>query len=313
MPLPRLLAIGGAHVDRRGHVTGTYIPGTSNPGVLREEIGGVVFNALRNAVQRGVSGALLSVRGGDAAGEAVARAVAAAGVEDLSATFLDRRTPSYTALLDGDGELIAGLADMELYEVAFPRQAARAKLRAAVAAADAVLCDANTPAAALEKLAAACAGKPLHAIAISPAKAVRLAGLLPRISCLFMNRAEARRLAGAGDDAQPAALAAALRDKGLAAGVITAGSAGATGFDAGGAFSIAAPAARRIADVTGAGDALAGATVAALMRGDRLPAALREGLAAAMLTVEQDSAVVELGAKALAAALALVPQPAMVA
>ncbi len=313
MPLPRLLAVGGAHIDRRGHVSGTYVPGTSNPGVLREEIGGVVFNALRNAVQRGVSGALLSVRGGDAAGEAVAGAIAAAGVDDLSAVFLDRRTPSYTALLDADGELIAGLADMELYEIAFPRQTRRSALRDAAAAADAVLCDANVPAAALEKLAAACVAKPLHAIAISPAKAVRLAGLLPRIACLFMNRAEARRLAGAGDDAEPAALAAALRDKGLAAGVITAGSAGATGFDAGGTFSVAAPAARRIADVTGAGDALAGAAVAALMRGLPLPAALREGLAAAMLTVESDSAVVRLDAKAFTAALALVPQPEAVA
>lgn len=92
-----------------------------------------------------------------------------------------------------------------------------------------------------------------------------------------------------------------------------AGSAGATGFDAGGVFSIAAPAARRIADVTGAGDALAGATVAALMRGQDLPAALRQGLAAAMLTVEQDAAVVALEAKTFAAALALVPQPEMVA
>lgn len=313
MPPPRLLAVGGAHIDRRGHVTGAYVPGTSNPGVLGEEIGGVVFNALRNAVQRGVCGALISVRGGDAAGEAVAKAIAAAGIEDLSAVFLDRRTPSYTALLDPDGELIAGLADMELYEVAFPRQAARTRLREAVAAADAVLCDANMPAAAIEKLAATCAGKPLHAIAISPAKAVRLAGVLPKIACLFMNRAEARRLADAGDEAQPAELAAALCEKGLAAGVITAGSAGATGFNAGGVFSIAAPTARKIVDVTGAGDALAGATVAALMRGLKLPAALREGLAAAMLTVEAESAVVELEAKAVAAALALVPQPRTVA
>lgn len=313
MSLPRLLAVGGAHVDRRGHITGTYIPGTSNPGALSEEIGGVVFNALRNAVQRGVTGALLSVRGGDAAGEAVARAIVEAGIEDLSAVFLDRRTPSYTALLDGEGELIAGLADMELYEVAFPRQVARAKLREAVASAHAVLCDANMPAVALEKLCAASAGKPIYAIAISPAKAVRLAGLLAQIACLFMNRAEARRLAGAGDTAEPAALAAALRDKGLAAGVITAGSAGATGFDASGIFSIAAPRARRISDVTGAGDALAGATVAALMRGLPLATALREGLAAAMLTVEQASAVATLDKKAFAAALTLVPEPVMVA
>ena len=49
------------------------------------------------------------------------------------------------------------------------------------------------------------------------------------------------------------------------------------------------------------------------MRGLPLPAALREGLAAAMLTVEEDSAVVRLDAKAFAAALALVPQPVAVA
>ncbi len=48
------------------------------------------------------------------------------------------------------------------------------------------------------------------------------------------------------------------------------------------------------------------------MRGLPLAAALREGVAAAMLTVEQASAVVELEAGAFAAALALVPQPAMV-
>lgn len=96
----QLLAVGGADIDRRGQVSGVYVPGTSNPGTLSEEVGGVVFNALRNAVQRGIGAALLSVRGGDGAGEAVGRAIAAAGISDLSAVFLDRTTPSYTALVD---------------------------------------------------------------------------------------------------------------------------------------------------------------------------------------------------------------------
>ncbi|MGO4843534.1 PfkB family carbohydrate kinase, partial [Rhizobiaceae sp. 2RAB30] len=78
MPSPKLLAVGGAHIDRRGQVSGAYVPGTSNPGRLSEEVGGVVLNAARNAVQRGVEAALLSVRGGDSAGETVARAIAAA-------------------------------------------------------------------------------------------------------------------------------------------------------------------------------------------------------------------------------------------
>jgi hypothetical protein len=94
MTKPKLFAAGGAHIDRRGRVAGPYIPGASNPGIMREEVGGGVFNALRNAARRGCAGALLSVRGGDMAGDAVANAIGEAGIADLSATFLDRATPS---------------------------------------------------------------------------------------------------------------------------------------------------------------------------------------------------------------------------
>ena len=48
---------------------------------------------------------------------------------------------------------------------------------------------------------------------------------------------------------------------------MTAGDGPVLGFDEAGAFSILPPAPRKIADVTGAGDALAGATIAALLRG----------------------------------------------
>ena len=67
--------------------------------------------------------------------------------------------------------------------------------------------------------------------------------------------------------------------------MVTAGGAPVLGFDEAGAFS-SCPLPQKIADVTGAGDALAGATVAALLRGLTLRAALREGVAAAMLAVE---------------------------
>lgn len=307
MSSPKLLAVGGAHLDRRGQVSGAYVPGASNPGRLSEEVGGVVFNAARNAIQRGIETALLSVRGGDGAGEAVARAIAAAGISDLSAVFLDRTTPSYTALLDQDGELIAGLADMELYELAFPKQVRRAKLRDAVAAADAVLCDTNLPAVALETLFSVAAGRPIFAIAISPAKAIRLANELATLSCLFMNGNEARALSGLDMNASSDEMIDALRHRGLANGVITAGGGTVLGFDEDGAFGIKPPTARRIVDVTGAGDALAGATIAALLHGARLRDALRPGLAAAMLTVETKATVAELSPAAFPEALALVP------
>ncbi|PBC04971.1 carbohydrate kinase family protein [Mesorhizobium sp. WSM3860] len=308
---PKILALGGAHIDRRGQVSGPYVPAASNPGIMREDVGGGVFNALRSVVKRGVSASLLSVRGGDAAGETVASAIGEAGIADLSVVFLDRTTPSYTALIDSEGELIVGFADMDLYDLAFPKQIRRAKVREAIAEADAVLCDANLPTAALERLVAQAGGKPIFAIAISPAKVVRLAPLLGNLSLLFMNRREAAALAGADMSGQD--LVNALKRAGLATGVVTAGSAPVLGFDQSGVFAIDPPAPRQVADVTGAGDALTGATVAALLRGLPLRTALREGVAAAMLAIESAEAVPSFTAGNFGQALALVPEAREVA
>ena len=313
MTSPKLLAVGGAHVDRRGQVSGIFVPGASNPGSMAEEVGGGVFNALRNAVNRGIAASLLSVRGGDGAGDMVARAIAASGITDLSAVFLDRATPSYTALLDRDGEVIAGLADMGLYESAFARQLSRSRAREAVAAADAVLTDANVPAQAIARLVATARGKPVFAIAISPAKVGRLAESLAGVSCLFMNRAEASSLSGLPRDASAIALAEKLTALGLRSGVVTAGAQPVVGFDAGGVFSVVPPVPATVADVTGAGDALAGVTIAAIMRGRDLRAALREGIAAAILNVQSPAAVAAFSARSFAAALALVPEAQAVA
>ena len=308
---PKILALGGAHIDRRGQVSGIYVPAASNPGIMREDVGGGVFNALRSVVKRGVAASLLSVRGGDAAAETVASAIAGAGIADLSVVFLDRTTPSYTALIDSEGELIVGFADMGLYDLAFPKQIRRAKVREAIAEADAILCDANLPTAALERLVAQAGDRPVFAIAISPAKVVRLAPLLGNLSLLFTNRCEAAALAGA--DMSGRDLVDALRRVGLRAGVVTAGSAPVLGFDGSGIFAVDPPAPRRVADVTGAGDALTGATVAALLRGLPLRAALREGAAAAMLAIESAEAVPSFTTASFGQALALVPEAREVA
>jgi pseudouridine kinase len=309
MTSPKILAVGGAHVDRRGRMTSPFVPGASIPGSMREDVGGGAFNALRTAVQRGANGALMSMRGGDAAGDAVARAIAQAGISDLSAVFLDRATPSYTALLDSEGDVVAALADMALYEIAFPKQLRRAKLREEMAAADAVLCDANIPAAGLQRLATLGEGKPIFAIAISPAKAVRLTDTLPALACLYMNRREAAALAGMGGDDPAGVIIGRLRMLGLARGVITQGSQAAIAFDAFHVLAVAPPAPRKIADVTGAGDALAGAMTVALLNGEPFGEALREGIAAALLAVESPTSTPALSKEAFADALALVPAP----
>ncbi len=306
---PHLLGIGGAHVDRRGRIAGDHVPGASNPGAMHEEVGGGTLNALRNAVQRGVDASLISVRGGDQPGEMVARALEEAGIEDMSATFLDRVTPSYTALLDSQGDLIAGLADMNLYEQTFPRIVSRKHVRAAIAKADAILIDANMPAAAAGFIVSH-AASPVCAIAISPAKVGRFAGLLPGLACLFVNRREAEHLTGRAD---PLEAARWLRAAGLASAVISSGADAVVAYDEDGLFTIRPPDVEAVADVTGAGDALAGATIAALMQGRPPRAAIREGMAAAALTIQAPTTVARLGREPFDAMLALVGEPVSVA
>ncbi|WP_214471802.1 carbohydrate kinase family protein [Mesorhizobium sp. dw_380] len=309
----KILAVGGAHIDRRGQVAGPYVPAASNPGTMREDVGGGVFNALRSTVRRGVSGSLMSMRGGDAAADAISRAIAQAGIADLSAVFLDRTTPSYTALLDREGELIVGFADMALYELAFPKQIRRSKVREAIADADAILCDANLPSAALERLVSLAAGKPIFAIAISPAKIVRLKPVLGHLAVVFMNQREALALAGLDGAASRQDIIEGLKRAGLGSAVVTAGGGPVLGFDQGGIFAVVPPTPKRVADVTGAGDALAGATVAALLHGLPLRSALREGVAAATLAIESANAIPDFTAATFAEALALVPDAQEVA
>jgi pseudouridine kinase len=293
---PKLLAIGGAHIDRRGQLSVPHVPGASNPGRMREEVGGGVFNAARNAAQLGIDIDFLSVRGGDMEADLVGREIQAAGFEDLSSVFLDRRTASYTAIIDQNGDVITALADMEIYESALPRQIARRKTRDAIDSCDAILTDANMPAEAIAKLLTLAQGKPVFAIAISPAKVVRFSGLLDKIHCLFLNRREGKALAGFGPAENPKAadIFGRLQSHGVRRAVLTDGPSNTHVLDEGCIMQLTPPAARQIADVTGAGDALAGVCTALLMQKLDLERAVAIALAAAALTVERVETVVDL-------------------
>ncbi len=293
----RLLGIGGAHIDRRGMMREPFITGASIPGAMMEEPGGGVFNALRVAVQFGVNSSLISVRGGDAAGDSVAAAAKSSGLEDLSSTFLDRTTASYTALLTKEGDVVAALADMDIYETALPRQISRRATREAIAACDAIVTDANMPEAAIQKLLSLAIGKPVFALAISPAKAVRLRPVLDQLAGLFLNRREALAILALepADARSLDELAAGLVVLGLPRAILSDGGAPVCVIDSGMVQSLTPPTPWRIVDVTGAGDAMAGATLAAFLNGNAWTVAAGKGLDAAKVTVESPLAVVKFG------------------
>lgn len=309
----KILVLGGAHVDRRGMIESETVPGASNPGAWMEEAGGGGFNAARNLSRLGFEVRIIAPRGGDTNGDVVAAAAREAGVEDTPFTFLDRRTPSYTAILEADGNLVIAIADMDLYKLFTPRRLRVRAVREAIAACDVMLCDANLPQETLQAIGAAArsSGKPLAAIGISPAKVVRLREALPQIDILFMNEAEARALTGQ-TVTDIRGWPEHLRALGLGGGVITSGARQVVAFSGADIAVLNPPSVANVRDVTGAGDAMAAGYLAATAQGLPPSQALRWGAAAAAITVQSFSATaMDLSSASLENMLALVPNAEM--
>ncbi|WFS02528.1 carbohydrate kinase family protein [Rhizobium tumorigenes] len=307
----QILVLGGAHIDRRGRIFGETDPGASNPGAWFEEPGGGGFNAARNLARLHHDVRMISPRGGDALGDMVAAAAREAGVDDRPFVFLDRTTPSYTAIIEKDGNLVIALADMELYKLFSPRRLLIRAIRDSFASADLILFDANLPPETLAAIArkAVDLGKPLAAIAISPAKVVRLKPCLADIDYLFLNQAEAAALTGSRPD-DPLQWVRQLQALGLKGGVITRGQQPLVAFDGRITLTLEPPAVDDVADVTGAGDSLAAGVLSALMDGLDLAEAVRHGAAAAAITVQSPFATAaNLSPEHLRQVLALVGAP----
>ncbi|NTF32014.1 PfkB family carbohydrate kinase [Rhizobium skierniewicense] len=311
--MKKILVLGGAHIDRRGMIEAETIAGASNPGAWMEEAGGGGFNAARNLSRLGFTVRIIAPRGGDANGETVSAAARDAGVEDTPFTFLDRRTPSYTAILERDGNLVIAIADMDLYRLFTPRRLRVRAVRDAIMATDVILCDANLPQDTLQAIgiAARACEKPLAAIAISPAKVARLRAALQDIDMLFMNEAEAKALTGQSvRDVRE--WPQRLKDIGLRGGVVTSGARRVVAFSERETALLHPPLIESVRDVTGAGDAMASGYLAAITHGQPPSQALRWGAAAAAITVQSISATAEeLNDQSLRAMLHLVPAAEM--
>ncbi|MCC0036077.1 MAG: carbohydrate kinase family protein [Hoeflea sp.] len=314
--MARILAIGGAHVDRKGWLSTPHRPGASNPGRWESEAGGGAFNAARNLSRLGHKVTLVAPRGGDAAADMVARAAEEAGIEDCPLTFLDRATPSYSAILEPDGNLVTALADMALYDLVPARRLLTSRLRKRLAEADLLLMDSNLPESALAAMAGAASGLglPLAVIAVSPAKVVRWKQSLSRITCLAMNQAEAAALTGTRGQS-PDHWHSLLGAAGLAGGLVTAGAGPVAAFAAlpsgSEATVLLPPPLDQVRDVVGAGDALASGYLDGWLSGDAIEDNLARGIALARLTASVRGPVrPDLSPQLLAQALKAMPKPA---
>ncbi len=300
----RVVCIGGATVDRKYRARRPLIPGTSNPVDGGRAFGGVARNVAENLARLGVETSLVSMLGEDEAGEAVIRHLNDLGVDGTRlARTRERPTAEYVAVLEADGALALGLADMAILDLLTPEHVERAWSH--LAAADWVFADCNLSPDVLSHLISRrrAARFRLAVDAVSTPKVARLPQDLSGVDLLFLNLDEARALLGdraAGcEDAARALLA-----RGAAAIVLTQGVDGVLLATADGRALIPAAPARSI-DVTGAGDALISGTLARLVAGSALAEALKAGVLVAALTTESEFSVhPDLSPQLLEAALA---------
>jgi pseudouridine kinase len=274
-PLRSVACFGAAHVDVIARASSVVL-GTSNPVSTVRRFGGVARNVAVNLARRSMDVRLVSLVGGDAAGDDIVASLAEAGVDAAGVMrHPERPTASYKALIDGDGELVVGLADMGIYDDLTPD---RLKPVAAEAGSTALwFAEANLPAPTLAFLAEARGTAGLAADAVSVAKAPRLSPILSEIDFLFCNRGEAAAMLGSHASAPAAELGQGLLTAGARAVIVTEGPAGVTVADRRGIERLPAPAIEA-RDVTGAGDALIAGTLAAWIDGRDLIAAVRKGL-----------------------------------
>jgi len=275
-----IAAIGGAHIDRRGLLRAPSVPGSSNPATVRMDFGGVARNVAHNLARLGCQVLVVSRVGDDGPGLQVRQHLKNAGMEAILSVSPNHPTASYTAILEPSGELVIGLADMDIYDELTPEVLGPAlpHLRKC----SLWFLETNLPGRTIDWLLEAAGEIPVAVDAISVAKSERLVPFLSRIPLLFCNVAQAAVLA-------EARTAGGL--PGAPAGVLSDGERGVALWQGREVHTMRAlPAKPR--DVTGAGDALVAGTLYGLSHGEPLLRAIRWGLAAAAVTVESEFAAV---------------------
>lgn len=236
---------------------------------------------------------LLSAVGEDKEGEWLLADAKRKGIDVSSVWQLPaERTGSYTALLNGKGEMVVSMADMHIYERVSPEMLEEKWPH--FMAAQAVFLDTNLPSVCIESILMRCSQQhiPVFIDPVSSAKASKLPADLTAVDVLLPNREEAEVLAGMRieslQDCQQACRR--LHDRGVNRVVITRGVEGVYYSAAEGSGHLPSLTVEPV-DVTGAGDAFAAALIYGLLQNESLMTACRLGLAAASLTLQTEHSV----------------------
>lgn len=284
---PYVVVAGGALVDVRATAPAEWVPGRSLPGSVRLQAGGAARNVAANLARLGHRVILLTAVGDDPLGAWLLDETEAAGVDVAHVWRRSQRTGVFVSVGPQAGEPWC-VADAGPIEAITP--ADLEAMRSLLAGAAVVVGDANLSQPAVLALAALARDRSRVLLGTSPAKMVRLSGVLQGAALLVCSRDEAMALIGLPETLGWQAIGAALLIEGVGRVALTMGSRGIAVVTDGEAAFSAAPDVP-VVDATGAGDAVAAAAVHALLMGmdPGQTAALASAAAAIVLQSEANT------------------------
>ncbi|MFA9493390.1 carbohydrate kinase [Streptococcus sp. E17BB] len=298
-----VICIGGMNMDRKYVLGDNWQPKTSNPVMASMSVGGVARNIAENLGRLGQAVSLLSVAGRDHDYDWI-RTQTESYVNLQQVTQIEgQTTSSYTAILDSQGDMQLGLADMAICDQMTPDWLYRH--RSWLAQARLLVVDLNLP---LETVTATIElakqqEQELVVIPVSSPKMTHLPQDLTGVTWLVVNQDESEAYFGCqvASEEDVTALAEKWLSRGLEHVLMTRGSqASYYANQSGERQYIQPPRVEKVVDVTGAGDSFSAGLIHGLLEGKSAIEAIAYGLTNAYHTIQTDATVrVDLSAQLL--------------
>ncbi len=288
-----ILCWGGLHLDTIFQTKQRFKLHVSNPVSAIRTPGGVAANIARNLGELKMNPAICSVMGDDGFYDSLSQDLIKHQVKTYLLKVLPNKiTAGYYGVLDNDGELAYGLANMDIYDEMQPEwlmyQLPSARIY------DYWIVDSNLPSDGIEFLAKNKGNSFLCVAPVSPEKAVKWKKeLWPLIDLWIGNQYEASILSGLEVSNREEALEAAKRmhQLGIKLVVVTLAHQGVVMFGQNIIGEWACPKNINLVDSIGAGDSFYAGFTYALARGYVPENAITYGICLSNLTIESKGAI----------------------
>lgn len=259
---------------------------------MSESVGGGAFNVAANLSRLSTKLTFISPRAKDSNADKVTSEINKHDtIHDLP-VYIAGRTPSYTAMLDQNGEMISAIADMTLYDEISAKALVSNAIITELQQCDILITDANFPSDVFTEISAHLPEtSKWYAIATSPAKVVRYSPVLNKLELLAMNKNEAKAILNKDITSTPETLHKEFKALGLSGAIITNGQKPVIYYSKyQETSSMLVPKLEDIKDVTGAGDALLSGFIWATNQKADMKKAIEYGIRAAHITLMSEGA-----------------------